>query len=137
MLFNYLKIAFRNLVKTHQFSIINIIGLSIGMTACLIILHYVSFEKSYDQFHNNSDRIYRLRYERYSEDGESVRFASCCPPVGLRIRELLPEVEKVARLFHHPVSVSYKEQKFIEERLYLQNQISLKFLTSGSLKETR
>jgi len=118
MVKNYLIIAFRNLLRTRQFSLINMLGLSIGMTACLLILHYVSFERSYDKFHENSERIYRLRYERYSEDGESVRFASCCPPVGLRIRKLFPEVELVARIFRYPASVSYYENRFIEERLF-------------------
>ena len=118
MLRNYLISAVRNLLKTRQFSLINIMGLSIGMTACLMILHYVSFEKSYDKFHENSDRIYRLRYERYSEDGESVRFASSCPPAGLRIRKLLPEVELVARICRYPGAISYDEKKFIEERLF-------------------
>lgn len=118
MISNYLLTAFRNIIKTRQFSLINVLGLSIGMTACLVILHYVSFERSYDKFHKNSERIYRLRYERYSEDGESVRFASCCPPVALRIRKLLPEVELVARIFRYPASVSCYEKKFIEERLF-------------------
>lgn len=118
MIRNYLVIALRNILKTRQFSLINMLGLSIGMTACLVILHYVSFERSYDKFHVNSERIYRLRYERYSEDGASVRFASCCPPVGLRIRKLLPEVEVVARIFRYPASVSYFENRFIEERLF-------------------
>jgi len=118
MIRNYLVIAFRNLLRTRQFSLINILGLSIGMTACLVILHYVSYERSYDKFHENSDRIYRLRYERYSEDGESVRFASCCPPAGLRIRKLLPEVELVARICRYPAAISYDEKKFIEERLF-------------------
>jgi putative ABC transport system permease protein len=118
MIKNYLKTAYRNLMRTRQFSLINILGLSIGMTACLVILHFVSFERSYDKFFTNCDRIYRLRYERYSEDGESVRFASCCPPVGLRIRKLLPEVELVARIFRYPASVSYFENRFIEEKLF-------------------
>ncbi len=118
MVRNYLISAFRNLLKTRQFSLINMLGLSIGMTACLMILHYVSFERSYDKFHENSDRIYRLRYERYSEDGESVRFASSCPPAGLRIRKLLPEVEYVARICRYPAAISYDENKFIEERIY-------------------
>jgi putative ABC transport system permease protein len=118
MIRNYLITALRNILKTRQFSLINMLGLSIGMTACLMILHYVSFEKSYDKFHENHERIYRLRYERYSEDGESVRFASCCPPAGLRIRKLLPEVELVARIFRYPASISFLENKFIEERLF-------------------
>lgn len=118
MVRNYLLIALRNLLKTRQFSLINTLGLTMGMTACLVILHYVSFQRSYDTFHESSDRIYRLRYERYSEDGESVRFASCCPPAGLRIRNLFPEAELVARIFRYPASVSYNENRFFEERLF-------------------
>ena len=118
MFIHYLKTALRNLLQIRQFTIINILGLAVGMTACIVILHYVSFEKSYDRFHENYDRIYRLRYERYSEDGESVRFASCCPPAGLKIRQMMPEAEKVARIFRYPASVSFLEQRFIEEKLF-------------------
>ena len=115
---NYLKITFRNLIKTKLFSTINILGLAIGMTACLIILRYVSFERSYDNFHENAERIYRLRYERTSEDGTAVRFASCCPPAALRIRERFPEVEKIGRIFRYRANVSFGDIHFIEERMY-------------------
>ena len=118
MLKNYLVIAFRNLYKTRLYSSINIIGLSVGMAICIMILGYINFQLSYDKFHENSDRIYRIRYERYSEDGESVRFASCAPPVGLRIRTLFPEVENVTRIFRFPTSISYNEKKFIEEKVF-------------------
>ncbi|MCK4764072.1 MAG: ABC transporter permease [Candidatus Aminicenantes bacterium] len=101
MLYNYLKSAVRNLKKTKLFSLINIFGLAVGMTACLLILHYVSYEKNYDKFHENYDRIYRLRCERSSDDGSAVRFASCTPPAGECIRGKYPEVEKLARIFHH------------------------------------
>ncbi len=93
-------------------------GLAVGMTACLLILHYVSFEKSYDRFHENSERIYRLRYERTSEEGKTVKFASCCPPAAPLIRERYPEVEKIARIFRYRASVSFGDIKFSEERMY-------------------
>jgi len=115
---NYFKVAFRNILRYKGYSFINVFGLAIGMTACLLILYYVNYEKSYDKFHENSERIYRLRYERTDQSGQSVRFASCCPPAGLRIRKLCPEVEKVARLFQYKASVSYNENKFIEERMF-------------------
>ena len=118
MIQNYLKVAFRNLIRHKGYSLINVMGLAIGMTACLLILYYVNFENSYDRFHENSVRIYRLRYERADQNGEAVRFASCCPPAGLRIRQQFAEVEKVARLFRYKASVSYIENKFIEERMY-------------------
>lgn len=118
MLTNYIKIAVRNLMKTKLFSIINILGLAVGMTACLLILHYVNFEKSYDTFHEDSHRIYRLRHERSSEDGFPVRFASCCPPAAPLIRGKYPEVEKIARIFRHRAGVSFGDNYFHEERMY-------------------
>ena len=60
MLKNYFKIAFRNLWRHRVFSFINIMGLSVGMTACLLIFLYVRFEMSYDTFHPKIDRIYRV-----------------------------------------------------------------------------
>src|SRR6188768_2587873 len=65
MLTNYFKIAWRNLMKNKTFSLINIAGLSIGMAACLLILQYVSFELSYDQFNKNAADIYRVYNDRY------------------------------------------------------------------------
>ncbi len=118
MLKNYLKTATRNLIKTRQYSTINILGLSIGMAACLLILHYVYFERSFDKSFSNSERIYRLRYERTSETGETVHFSSCCPPLGLRIRSSIPEVEKVGRIWRYTATVSYKEKAFIEEKMF-------------------
>lgn len=55
---NYLKIAYRNLLKNKIFSLINILGLAIGMAACLLILQYVSFELSYDEFRKPT--VYRI-----------------------------------------------------------------------------
>ena len=94
MIKNYLLTTLRNLKKTKLFTLINVLGLTLGMTACLFILYFVNYEKSYDRFHENSERIYRLRYERSDQDGQAVRFASCCPPAGLRIRETVPRSGK-------------------------------------------
>jgi putative ABC transport system permease protein len=60
MIKNYLKIAFRNLWRHKIFSLINIMGLAVGMTACFLIFLYVRFELSYDSFHNKANRIYRI-----------------------------------------------------------------------------
>jgi len=115
---NYLLTAYRNLNKTKLFSFINIFGLAIGMAACLLILHYVNFENSYDTFHKNGDRIYRIRYERFGEDGSAQRFASCAPPVGYLVRERHSEVEKLGRVLRYKAGVSHEEIKFMEERMY-------------------
>ena len=69
---NYFKTAWRNLMKNKTFSLINIAGLSIGMAACLLILQYVSFELSYDQFNKNVSDIYRVVNDRY-QNGKLVQ----------------------------------------------------------------
>jgi len=118
MIKNYLLVAFRNLKKTGLYSSVNILGLAVGMTAALLILSYVRFERSYEDDQPNRDRIYRLRYERTSADGTAVRFASSCPPAGLRVRTKFPEVEKAARLFRYQGSLAYGEKSFLETGLF-------------------
>jgi putative ABC transport system permease protein len=120
MILNYLKTAIRNTKRNVLFSSIAILGLAVGMAAFLLILHYVNFEKSYDRFHKDSERIYRLRYERTSEEGQKVQFASCCPPAADVIRGVYPEVEEIARIFRYRAVVSPKNQdiQFTEERMY-------------------
>lgn len=118
MIKSYLEIAVRHLLKNKVISLIHILGLTIGISAFLLILHYVYYEKSYDRFHPDAERIYRLRYERTTQAGTSVRFASCTPPAAPRIRESFPEVEKIARIFRYRASLSYQDIKFYEERMY-------------------
>ena len=60
MLSNYFKVAIRNILKYKFFSAINILGMTVGITACLLIILYVADELSYDRFHQNADRIYQV-----------------------------------------------------------------------------
>jgi putative ABC transport system permease protein len=94
MLKNYIITAIRNLIKTKLFSFINIFGLTIGITVFILILHYIDYNKSYDKFNNNYDRIYRLRYERTDKDGGSRKICFGCPPAGLLIREQFSKLKK-------------------------------------------
>ena len=104
------KIALRNIFNNRLFSLISIIGLSAGMTAFLFIMLYIRYERSYDTFNKDYENIYRLRYERSSAEGEAVKFASCCPPAAIRIRELYPEAEKIARIFRYRATVIFGER---------------------------
>lgn len=97
MIKNYFITAFRNLLKNKLFSVINIVGLSIGIAACLLITIYVNYEKGYDQDIEKVDQLYRVLYERVSETGEKVQFASASPNVGPAITEKFPEVQIFAR----------------------------------------
>jgi len=114
----YLVIALRRLKRQWLFSLINITGLTTGITAAILILHFVHFEKSYDTFNSRYDGIFRLRLERTSESGEAVRFASCTPPAGLRIRALFPEVDLVARILRYKGTISKENILHYEERIF-------------------
>src|SRR5437763_14453742 len=98
MLTNYLKSALRSIRKNPLFSIINIAGLAIGMTACLLILQYVSFELNYDQFNTNAADIYRVVNDRYQE-GKLVQHGTITySAVGKAMKDDFPEIIDNARV---------------------------------------
>ncbi len=72
MFSNYIKSAWRNLVRNKVHAFINIAGLSLGMAACLLILQYVSFQFSFDRFNENANDLYRITNDRY-QDGKLVQ----------------------------------------------------------------
>jgi len=99
MIKNYLKIAFRNLLKNPVYSFINIFGLAVGITCCLLIMLYVQNEWSYDSFHTNSDQLYRAWvHEDYGDD--EIYFSATTPVVlAQTLENNIPEVEMVTRRF--------------------------------------
>src|SRR5688572_12238016 len=96
----FLKLAFRNLLKRRAFSAISIFGLSIGLLSFLLILEYVSFERSYDSFHENADHIYRVAFDWGETDHHgknSSVYASSVPAMGPAIVKEIPEVDDFTR----------------------------------------
>ncbi|MBN9385268.1 MAG: ABC transporter permease [Chitinophagaceae bacterium] len=92
MLKNYLVTAWRNLNKNRAFSLINIAGLAIGMAVCLLILQYVNFELSYDQFNKNAADIYRVTNDRY-QNGKLVQHGTITySAIGKALQDDYPEV---------------------------------------------
>ncbi|HEY4936858.1 MAG TPA: ABC transporter permease, partial [Puia sp.] len=92
MIRNYFKIAWRNLVNNKADSTINIIGLSIGMAACLLILEFVSFELSYDRFNKNANTIYRVTNDRFQK-GKLVQHGTITySAVGPAMKADFPEI---------------------------------------------
>ena len=94
---NYLKLAWRNLAKNKTFSMINIFGLSIGLTCCMLISIYIANEMSYDIHHNNGDRVFQLGTD-FLIEGESKLAANTSGAVGRLMQQEFPEIEKTARL---------------------------------------
>ncbi|GAA3555679.1 ABC transporter permease [Snuella lapsa] len=99
MIQNYLKLAWRNLIKNKVYSLINIGGLAIGVTAYLLIIQYVNFESSYDTYHSHIDDLYRvtLSTDLGSYDGIETA-AATHPAVASAMKKDFPEVESFARV---------------------------------------
>jgi len=94
---NYLKIAFRNLVRHRLYSIINIGGLSIGIGACLLILLFVIHEHSYDSFHQHADRIYSI-YARIKMGGDTMQTPGMSPGTARSLFKADPSVAATLRM---------------------------------------
>jgi putative ABC transport system permease protein len=98
MLQSFLKIAFRNLTKRKGYALMNIAGLAIGITCCLLIFEYVAYERSYDKFNENADRIFRVQDEEYQNGQLVVPCAAAMPGVAPAMKREFPEVEEAGRL---------------------------------------
>lgn len=114
--------AKRVLLNKIVFTVLNILGLAIGIASSALIFHYISYEKSYDTYHDNSKNIYRLTYGRLSNNGENVEFASACPAIAPLLKENFPEVKKIARMAVREGVFSYGENKFVERKIYYAEQ---------------
>lgn len=88
--------AFRNIRKRKAFTLINTLGLTVGITVCLLILTYARFEMSYDRFHTNAENIYRVTVDLYDGEAFQVADAQCYPAVGGMAVETFPEIENYA-----------------------------------------
>ncbi|MCJ7582597.1 MAG: ABC transporter permease [Candidatus Aminicenantes bacterium] len=96
MIKNYLKIACRNLFKHKSYSLINLFGLSVGISCCILILAYVGYELSYDAYHTHADNIYRIVSKR-TIAGKTREFANSPAPMGLTLAQDYPDVLDVVR----------------------------------------
>jgi putative ABC transport system permease protein len=117
MIKNYFKIAFRNLMKYKFISFINIFGLTIGFTCCLLILTYIINEISFDKYNKNAERIYRVTRTFNNEDGVvSFYFGTVAPPFGYYLPTDFPEIEKMTRLLSNGTTAFRYKDKLINER---------------------
>jgi len=117
MIKNYLKVALRNLRKYKSFSAINIAGLAIGMATCLLILQYVSFKLSYDQFNKNVKDIYRVANDRY-QNGKLIQHGMITySAIGPAMQNDFPEVVNHTRVEPQgPLIIIDKNNKKIGEQ---------------------
>ncbi|NIR50975.1 ABC transporter permease, partial [candidate division KSB1 bacterium] len=117
MLKNYFKIALRNIRRNFTYSFINIVGLATGLASCLMIVVYVQHERSYDTFHPDSERIYRVGYEVSLGSGSKVIASSPYRLAGA----LENDFPQLARVMHfsrlYTDQVTYGDKVFRETKI--------------------
>ncbi|MBN1326916.1 MAG: ABC transporter permease [Candidatus Cloacimonetes bacterium] len=112
---NYLKIAFRKLIRQKVFSFINLFGLAVGMTACLLILFWIRAEFSFDRYNENFDSIYRVIHQQNFEE-QTIHSSKAPIPLGPALAEDFPEVINFARYgtFVGEVLIEFEDKAFYE-----------------------
>ncbi len=120
MIANYLRIAFRSIFKRKSYSLLNIAGLTIGMSSCLLIFHYVSYEKSYDTFEPAANQIVRVRLDSYQQGVLAYKSATSFPAIGPTMKKDFPEVQNFCRLIDDNLLLSNEalDKKFSEDKGY-------------------
>src|SRR3954462_13672946 len=116
MLTNYIKIAWRNLRKNKLYATINIVGLTVGLSACLLIGVYIMHELSYDKFNANANRLVRATME-YSSAGTVNTVATTGTKVGPEFKRTFPAVEEYVRTFITHNVVKSGDKIFDESRI--------------------
>jgi len=116
---NYLLVALRNLYRNRISTLVNILGLAIGMAAFVLIIQYVRFELSYDGFHEKQDVIFRMQQDRYNQGEITTQWAAGCSAVGQALYENFEEVENFTRFQKMNGVMTYGEIKFREEEMYM------------------
>jgi putative ABC transport system permease protein len=128
MIHYYFKIALRNLSKRKSYNLLNIFGLCIGMTCCLLIFHYVSFERSYDEQIPKNTQIFRLRLDAYLKGELLWKSATVFPAIAPTIKHDYPEVEEVCRLIDAEMVLTNLDNnvKFSEKKGYFADSTFIK-----------
>lgn len=134
MFSNYIKLAIRNLWKNKVFSAINIIGLSIGLAVCIIIMLFVQYEKSFDSFHTKN--IYRLnQFINWEGMVQPQTVPLSMYPMAHTLKADFPEVKNVTHFrLDESSSLKYKEQKIFFKRVFIADSNFLKLFDFRLLK---
>ncbi|MEQ8361553.1 MAG: ABC transporter permease, partial [Cyclobacteriaceae bacterium] len=138
MLRNYFKIAWRNLTRNKSFAIINTLGLALGFTCCILIFLFVKYHLSFDDFHDNSERIFRIVTE---ERRDIIDYTASVPPaLSVAFKTDYDYAEKVARIVNEEekiisLTLNGSKQKYSEEIAFVEKEFFEIFdypLTSGN-----
>jgi putative ABC transport system permease protein len=136
MIRNYLKIAFRNLTKYKFISFINLFGLTIGLTCCLLISTFILHELSYDKYQPNADRVYRVTRTFYNlQNGSiSLHLSTISPPFAPLLQNDFKEIEGLTRFVDYsPAPVKYGDKMINEKNIFFADENFFDFFKTNVL----
>ena len=137
MLKNYLKTAIRNISRQKAYASINIAGLALGLTCCMLIFQFVIYQQSFDRFHEKADQIYRVAFSVDINKTGRTTFAQFGHGAGPAFVEEIPEIDQMARVvpdfFQEGPTVSYRApsgiRTFKESQVYYADPTLLEMFT--------
>lgn len=120
MWLNFLKISLRSFLVNKLFSFINVFGLAVGLASAILIGLYVADELSYDRFHPDSDRLYRISRDFYAFSGsDELHLATLAPRAAELLKTDFPEIEETARTVAAAVGLLARDDlEFYEENIH-------------------
>ncbi len=134
MLKNLVKTAIRHMLKHFGYSILNILGLTIGISSALFLIIYVTDEVSYDRYHEKADRIYRVS-SKITETDDQFTWVVAQIPFGPQVVQDYPEVQSFVRIFNMPRAVyKFEDKEFNEESFYYADSTLFDIFTYKVLK---
>lgn len=113
MIRNYLKIAFRYFLKERVYTILNILGLAIGLSIGFVSLLYLRHELSYDKFHSKSDQIYRI-HQKFNDGGTTAR---CSYPIGPSLVDEYSQITNMVRFMTAEIRLKVDDKQYMESCL--------------------
>ena len=136
MILNYLLVAFRNMNRQKAYTFINLFGLAVGITTCILILLYVNNELSYDKYLNDHERIYRVSRAWYNVEGEeSLHLGHVAPPFCPLLKVDYPqEIEEAVRFRSYSLLVASEEKQFEESDFFFADVDFLKVFSWQVIK---
>ena len=133
MFTNYLKIAIRNLLNQKFYSAINIVGLSIGISACILVALYIKHDLSYDKYHKNAEQIYRIGFSAATE-GVTYYMAQSPGLLGPTLKNIYPEIKKFTRIYFSERSlVKVGDMKNYEDKISYADSTFFEIFTYDAL----
>ncbi len=136
MIRNYFKIAFRNLMKYKFISFINLFGLTVGLTCCMLITVYILNELSYDRYNTNANRIYRVTRSFNNQDGViSLNLSTVAPAFGYYLPGDFPDIQKMTRILDNgPTPIRVGDKVFNEKNSVFADENLFDVFTITALK---